>query len=67
MMNNLAREESWDLNPECAAALPGQTVFYLKSRKCYAGDKVSSQVFSPLVGKIQFLGMICHHVPSLRL
>lgn len=66
MMNNLDTEESWDLNPECVATVPGQTVF-LKSRKSYAGDKVSSQVFSPLVGKIQFLGMICHHVSSLRL
>lgn len=26
-MNNLAREESWDLNPECVATIPGQIVF----------------------------------------
>lgn len=60
MMNNLAREESWDLNPR-------QTVF-LKSRKCYAGDRVPSPVVLPIARKkIQFLGKICHHIPSLRL
>lgn len=43
MMNNLAREESWDLNP--------RQIVFLKSRKCYTGDRVPSQVFLPLVRK----------------
>lgn len=41
VIDNFAREESWELNLEYIASIPGQTVF-LKSEKCCIEDKVFS-------------------------